>query len=77
MEGFEWAPLLQVFKDLSQQKMSVGQMQVELHTMLEVRVVPFVCVPCDAVCTDPLSLSGGTKFLACVFHPPCHTVVCM
>ncbi len=38
VEGFEWAPLLQVFKDLSQQKMSVGQMQVELHTMLEVRV---------------------------------------
>jgi hypothetical protein len=42
VEGFEWATLLQVFKDLSQQKMSVGQMQVELHTMLEVRVVPFV-----------------------------------
>ena len=36
MEGYEWSPLLQVFKDQSQGKLSIGQLQVELHTMLEV-----------------------------------------
>jgi hypothetical protein len=40
VEGYEWAPLLQVFKDLSEGKMSVGQMQVELHSMLDVSISP-------------------------------------
>ncbi len=37
VEGAEWAPLLQAFKDLAEGKMSVGQMQVEMHTNIEVR----------------------------------------
>lgn len=30
--------MLQLFKDLSEGKMSVGQMQVELHSTVEVRL---------------------------------------
>ena len=37
VEGHEWAPLLQVFRDMSQGLLTVGQMQVELHTVEEVR----------------------------------------
>jgi hypothetical protein len=45
VEGYEWAPLLQVFKDLSEGKMSVGQMQVELHSMLDVSISPSLPSP--------------------------------
>ena len=37
--------MLQLFKDLSEGKMSVGQMQVELHSMLDVSISPSLPSP--------------------------------
>jgi hypothetical protein len=50
VEGHEWAPLLQIFKDIAEGRLSVGQLQVELHTVEE------VCTAVPTRAWDPISM---------------------
>jgi hypothetical protein len=41
VEGSEWGPVLQLFRDLSAGSMTVSQLQMELHSNTEVRAWSF------------------------------------